>query len=100
MSNKLPKEVDHEKSCTMIAVFTLLMTCLINTDFVSIAYAQSEGNFIFPAESNSIWVLNKSTLIRNKSYSMIASSASVDYLLTGKVGLKSYHWKRIISESG
>ena len=47
--------------CTIIGVFAFFTMCLISVMFVSIASAESEGNFIFSAESNSIWVLNKST---------------------------------------
>ncbi len=50
-----------KKLCTMIGVFNFLMMCLISVMFVSIASAESEGNLIFSAQSNSIWALNKST---------------------------------------
>jgi len=50
-----------KKLCTMICLFTFLMMCLISIMSVSIASAESEDNFIFSAQSNSIWVLNKST---------------------------------------
>jgi hypothetical protein len=49
-----------KKLSTVIGIFTLLMTFVISTVFVSIASAEGEGNLMFSAQSNCIWVLNKS----------------------------------------
>ena len=45
----------------LIVAFTLLLLCLSSLNFMNVAFAESEGNFMFSAESNSIWVLNTST---------------------------------------
>jgi hypothetical protein len=50
-----------KKLIGLIAAFTLLLLCLSNLNFTNAAFAESEGNFIFSAESNSIWALNTST---------------------------------------
>ena len=50
-----------KKFCTGIGVFALLMMCVISVIRVGTASAESGDNFIFSAQSNSIWVLNKST---------------------------------------
>ena len=50
-----------KKLIGLIAAFTLLLLCLSSLNFMNMAFAESEGNLIFSAESNSIWVLNTST---------------------------------------
>ena len=50
-----------KKLCMTIGVFALLVTCATNMTFITIARAESRGNFIFSGQSDSIWVLNKST---------------------------------------
>ena len=50
-----------KKILGLTAAFTLLLLCLSSLNFMTTAFAESEGNLIFSAESNSIWVLNTST---------------------------------------
>jgi len=50
-----------KKSIGLIAAFALLLLCLSSLNFMNVAFAESESNLIFSAESNSIWVLNTST---------------------------------------
>lgn len=50
-----------KKLIGLIAAFALLFLCLNSLNFINSAFAEGEGNLIFSAESNSIWVLNTST---------------------------------------
>jgi hypothetical protein len=50
-----------KKLISMTTVFTLLLLCLSSLNFRNVAFAESEDNIIFSAESNSIWVLNTAT---------------------------------------
>jgi hypothetical protein len=50
-----------KKLIGLIAAFTLFLFCLNSLNFINAAFAEGEGNLIFSAESNSIWVLNTST---------------------------------------
>jgi hypothetical protein len=50
-----------KKLIGLIGAFTLLLLCLSSLNFMNVALAESEGNFMFSAEANSIWVLNIST---------------------------------------
>jgi hypothetical protein len=50
-----------KKLIGLIAAFTLFLLCLSSLNFMNVAFAESESDLIFSAESNSIWVLNTST---------------------------------------
>lgn len=52
-----------KKLIALTAAFIFILLCLSisSLNFNNVAFAESEGNLIFSAESNSIWVLNTST---------------------------------------
>ena len=50
-----------KKLIGLVVPFTLLLLGLSSLNFINVAFAESESNLIFSAESNSIWVLNTST---------------------------------------
>ncbi|MBT8490477.1 MAG: hypothetical protein KJN62_05475 [Deltaproteobacteria bacterium] len=48
-----------KKSCAVIGVAMLVIMISMSAIFVSPAFSADDGNLLFSAESNSIWVLNK-----------------------------------------